>query len=597
MVVSEVSMPEVPPMRGNPFDLRPIERSRAGDLVARNEILTAWKEHMHGQSPRMLLLVGERGSGRTSLINTISSQTNRHFVGQYWHDEDPLKRVLSEISVTFGGHEVPQTMHQTVERLIETLDVGDGPLPLIALDYPSNVDFTPFLNLISPILQRLRALVVVSLTNAQLAALEEPVRELYDKPVYLEPLTSKQIQDLANIRVRRMARERWKINPRLLDSVRASTGGNPRDVIHLLRDLIDEKRGMGAEGTFQRLFSWQAPFEPEPAQVAVVETEPEGQFEPVDEPQLPLPVEDEIEDDWDVEPDDMWGSEEEDPEPEEEPEPEPEMETTHREWEGVEVDAPITKRAGVESSRITDWASERGGFVLMDEGTEPPPKQTRSGGFSGLMGRSRKVSDHMPIGSDNDTPIIESPPPSPPPTPLDDPKPKLVEPDELGAAPKAIDTSAIPIDERPVFASEGELWTVDSDLEETLPEISSNPPESEAYEAVEPVFEEISSDSGNADDLAPTSALANIAPRWESADALDEAHLSSMSDAERLVISIAGQREVSPSDPEIQARLEVGRPRLSQIYNALKRSGILSVRKEGRSRLFKLSEAATEMLQ
>ena len=203
----------------------------------------------------------------------------------------------------------------------------------------------------------------------------------------------------------------------------------------------------------------------------------------------------------------------------------------------------------------------------------------------------------MPIGSDNDTPIIESPPPSPPPTPLDDPKPKLVEPDELGAAPKAIDTSAIPIDERPVFASEGELWTVDSDLEETLPEISSNPPESEAYEAVEPVFEEISSDSGNADDLAPTSALANIAPRWESADALDEAHLSSMSDAERLVISIAGQREVSPSDPEIQARLEVGRPRLSQIYNALKRSGILSVRKEGRSRLFKLSEAATEMLQ
>ena len=313
-------MLDVPPMRGNPFDLRPIERSRAEDLVARNEILIAWREYMHSQSPRMLLLVGERGSGRTSLINTISSQTTRHFVGQYWHDDDPLKRVLSEISVTFGGHEVPQTMHQTIERLIESLDIEDGPLPLIALDYPSNADFTTFLTLISPILQRLRALVVVSLTNAQLASLEEPVRNLYDKPVHLEPLTSEQIQNLADNRVRRMARgERWPINHRLLDSVRASTGGNPRDVIHLLRDLIDEKRGTGAEGTFERLFGWQTPSEPEPAQAAVVETEPEKRFEPPNDPQPPSPAEeDEIEDDWDVEPDDMW----EEDQPELEPEPE-----------------------------------------------------------------------------------------------------------------------------------------------------------------------------------------------------------------------------------------------------------------------------------
>jgi hypothetical protein len=348
---------------------------------------------------------------------------------------------------------------------------------------------------------------------------------------------------------------------------------------------------MGAEGTFERLFGWQAPFEPEPAQAAVVETEAEGRFEPADEPQSPLPVEEETEDDWDVEPDDMW---EGDPEPEEEPE----LETTLWEGEGEEeVDAPTTEHRETESSRITDWAPEEGAFVLMDEGTEPPPKQTRSGGFSGLMGRSRQVSDQIPIGADKSTPIIESLPPSLPPTPLDDPKPKPMEPDERGAAPKAIDTSAIPIDERPVFASEGELWTVDSDLEETLPEISANPPESESYEAVEPVFEEIASDSGNVYDLTPTSAPASIASRWESADALNETHLGSMSDAERLVTSIAGQREVSPSDPEIQARLEVGRPRLSQIYNALQRSGILLVRKEGRSRLFKLSEAAAEMLQ
>lgn len=599
MVVSDVSMLDVPPLRGNPFDLRPIERSRAEDIVARDEILTAWREHMLSQSPRMLLIVGERGSGRTSLINALSSQTTRHFVGQYWHEEDPLKRVLSEISVTFGGHEVPQTMHQTVERLVETLDIEDGPLPLIALDYPSNVDITPFLTLIAPILQRLRALVVVALTNAQLAALEEPVQDLFDKPVHLEPLTSRQIQSLADNRVRRMAREKWPIHPRLLDSVRASTGGNPRAVIRLLRDLIDEKRGTGAVGTFERLLGWDAPFEPEPVQAATVETEIEEQYEPLGEPQLPVSVEeDELEDDWDVEPDDMW--EDEGPESEEEAEPD----TEPRE-EDEEDDVQPAEQGATEPSIITDWAPEKGGFVLMEEGTEPPPKQTRPGpppkqtrpgGFSGLMGRSRQVSDHMPTGAD-DTPIMESQPPSPPSIPPTDFEPEPADPPKQWTAPKSIDTSAVPIAERPVFATKGELWTVDSDLEETLPKTPDDSPEPEAFDTLEPAFEEeFSSESGIVEDAPPTSAPVSIGPRWESADALNEAHLGSMSDAERLVVSFAGQREISPSDPEIQARLEVGRPRLSQIYNALQRSGILSVRKEGRSRLFKLSDAAAEML-
>jgi DNA-binding transcriptional ArsR family regulator len=591
MVVSDVSMLDIPPLRGNPFDLRPIERSRAEDIVARGEILTVWREHMHSQSPRMLLIVGERGSGRTSLINVLSSQTTRHFVSQYWHDENPLKRVLSEISVTFGGHTVPQTMHQTVEQLVETLDIEDGPLPLIALDYPSNVDITPFLTLIAPILQRLRALVVVALTNAQLAALEEPVQALFDKPVHLEPLTSSQIQSLADNRVRRMAREKWPINLRLLDSVRASTGGNPRDVIHLLRDLIDEKRGTGAEGTFERLLGWNAPFKPEPVQAAIVETKIEEKYEPLEEPQLPVSVEeDEIEDDWDVEPDDMWGDEGlesgEDAEPDTEPREEDEEDNVHHPAE----------QGDTEPFRITDWAPEKGGFMLMEEGTEPPPKQSRSGGFSGLMGRSRQVSDHMPTGTD-DTPITESHTPSPPSITPHDFEPEPANPPKQRTAPKSIDTSTTSTAESPVFATEGELWTVDSDLEDTLPEIPDDPLEPEAFDTLEPAFEEeFPSDPGIVEEAPPTYAPVNIGPRWESADALDEAHLGSMSDAERLVVSIAGQREISPSDTEIQARLEVGRPRLSQIYNALQRSGILSARKEGRSRLFKLSDAAAEML-
>ena len=79
---------------------------------------------------------------------------------------------------------------------------------------------------------------------------------------------------------------------------------------------------------------------------------------------------------------------------------------------------------------------------------------------------------------------------------------------------------------------------------------------------------------------------------WESDNPLDESKLGLLNEAEIMILEASAAREISPSDAELQARLEVGRPRLSQIYNELFRSGLLSVRKQGRKRLFRISEAA-----
>ncbi len=587
MVVSDVSMLDVPPLRGNPFDSRPIERSRAHEIVGMEEVLITWKEHMHSQSPRMLLLVGERGSGRTSLINAISSQTTKHFVGYYWHKEDPLNRALNEIAVTFCGHEVPPTMHQKVERIVETLDSDTGPLPLIAFDYPAEVDISPFLTLILPILQRLRALVVVSLSNSQLLSLEEGVKEAFDEPDNIEPFTTKQIQDLCDARIRRMAREKWTIRPELLDSIRSRTGGNARSVVTILRDLIDEKRGLGSHGTLEGLTSWDSqkatiPEQSEPNREEF-EDSPSGKqptsriFPPQNEQeeslggdqeesvsQIETPVD---EDDWDQEPDDMWDEEEETP-----------------------LDEPDEENQPKDPARITDWTVEDGTILTIEEGTEPPIRPQSPKGFTGLVSRSKITNDEMPSGPDYSTPIQEPETPASPikrlPRENSVPKPNL----DLSETPiKSVSTEPEPPEEKRVFHSEGELWTVDSELEETLPE----PSDSEENETPEP-----SSAEDFDPPLTPSEPPTIIpGPIWESESTLEEGHLRSMSEAERLVVSIASQREISPSDAEIQARLEVGRPRLSQIYNSLQKSGILSVRKEGRSRLFKLSVAASDFLQ
>ena len=596
MVVRRVSSLDIPTLRGNPFDSRPIERNRAGEIVGRQEILIRWKEHMHSQSPRLILLSGERGSGRTSLINAISSQTNERFIGTYWHSDDPLNCALDELAITFCGYEVPPTMHQKVERVVETLDSGSGPLPLVALDYPAHVDVSSFLPLIVPILQRFRALVIISLSNSQLASLDEGVREVFDEYATIAPFSNDQIQTLCNSRIRKMSPEKWNINEELLEAIASRTGGNARLVVSLLSDLVDERRNMGKEGTLESLTSWKSPEtndmgeslvdesinedileEPENSGIQAEEQSSKSVFDfetLVDEEEIEQDSIDE--EDWDVEPEDMW---EED-----------ESGDIEELEEDVEEVAP--HQLDDDLGNTSDWSMDDGTALSMEAGTEPPRRDSTRG-FFGLVSRSRITNDEMPTGPDDSVPVrdadVESPPKSSESVQRAQKDPVI---DEYLMS---VNTDDPRLEEKQVLFSEGELWTVDSELEDTLPEIQEDAdfepeeglPETEI--APQNVVEET--------EMEVQRPITLLGPKWESEKTVDSDHISSMNDAERLIVSIASSREISPSDAEIQARLEVGRPRLSQIYNSLHKSGILAVRKQGRSRLFKISEAAEELLR
>ena len=600
MVLSDLSPSDLPTLRGNPFDSRPIERNRASEIVGRDDTMIRWKEHMHSQSPRMILLTGERGSGRTSLINAISSLTDDRFVGTYWHSDDPLNCALDELAITFCGHEIPPSMHQKVERIVETLDTLSGPLPLVALDYPSHVDLATFLSLILPILQRLRALVVVSVSNSQMASLDENTREVFDEIVTVEPLSREQIQLLSDLRIRRMSPEKWHINSDLLGAIMSRTGGNPRSVIGILRDLVDEGRGLGSKGTLESLTSWSSQKKETTPDYDIGKHQLGNVTAPIHEPQDaileetvedwpeeedPDIIENEAEDeDWDVEPDDMWPTDEG---PQEESVID---EIDEEEYSEILPDSEITSE---NPEKITGWAADEGAILSMDEGTEPP-SSGRNRGFSGLVNRSKITNDSMPKGPDYTVPIQEPDIGEFKATPKEAPIVERQQPIPSEENRKSISTETPSFEEKRVLFSEGELWTVDSDLEETLPELSSEP----EFEPEEPPVESEIVDTIEEQPQITNSETPIIVrgPSWESKDIVDQNHLGSMSDAERLVVSVASSREISPSDAEIQARLEVGRPRLSQIYNSLHKSGILAVRKEGRSRLFKLSEGAGSLL-
>ena len=598
MMGEAVSLLDLPPLRGNPFDLRPIESTRAQDIVGRDSLMTRLREHIISESPRMVLLVGESGSGRTSLVNALSSQVSKKFVGQFWPHDEAVSSVMNEIAVNFIGHNVPPSTGQMCERLIETLEQSTGPLPLIALDYPSNTPMNDFLARMTPLLQRLKALVLVTLTPAQLTSLDEEVLDVFDSPEHLDGLSEAQIQKLADNLVRRKARERWIINPDLLTAIHGNTAGNPRAVVRLCRGLIDERRGVGSEGTLERLVGWQRIVQEEDEEPPVTPPlVPEIESEPVIEP-----VEDG--EDWDVEPDDMWEDEAEPEDQSEEFDWDEELPEPDDIWDDVPVSESETEShlpPPEENQETLD------SFLFTDEDSEHLVQPRQVGGLSGLADRSQRISASMPEGPD-ETPItvaenrpqLTPAPIRPPPRP--NPEPAFV----TDAKP---DTSVPPTQDQPVMAAEGALWTVDSSLGSSLPALDAEPktspepvfdidhsptpslPDPPAPAAVvpEPVFEE--------PEPAPPRIPIPLGPAWDVDEPLNRARVATASDAERTVLAAAKAREISPSDPELQALLEVGRPRLSQIFNGLRKAGLLSVRKQGRTRLFKLSRAASLELE
>ena len=664
MAEGPASILDLPPLRGNPFDLRPIEANRAEYLVGRDGLLAECREHLISQTPRLLLLVGDRGSGRTSFLNTLASTTSRRpFIGQFWPEaDDPVQGIIHELSVYLGGFDIPPSIQQVSDNMVEILDKETGTLPLIAFDYPANVDLNHMLSRLSPLLQRLRALVVVAVTPSQLAGLDEGVLGIFDDPHHLENLDEKQIQVLSNRRISRAANQKWNIRPSLLTAIQQHTDGNPRRIIRLLRDLIDERHNPAEGGVLDRLTTWRAPpVQSEPTIFEEVEIEPELEepTEMFEEEELELventsPIddfemeeEDEPADLWDDDEEDSWNDEFEAPDEiwntPEEPEPlEVEEERLHQAEQ-----IPEPESTEPEPSEVYQRADDESGFYFVEEGTEPPelPEYRKpKGNFGRLLGRTQQANDRMPTTGD-DTPIQVAEPHKSlvPKTPVREMPLASVE-DEHSTA--RIDTSVQSGAEESVFHDDQSVWIVDQDSKSTLPD------DPRVFQPIvpepEPIVEEIETewfvDDGSAEEMpeeihveipepipepifepepsqvsipaipvtpppppvpippqtpvqVPVQVPVSLGPTWEPDLPLNPIVLQTLTEAERMIVEASSTREVSPSDDELQARLEVGRSRLSQIYNGMRRKGLLSVRKQGRTRYFKLSEAANQHLR
>ena len=536
----------LPHMRANPFSSRPIEATDYTLLVGRNDLMANLRHPLRFGSPRLVVLLGERGSGRTSILQSLSNLSPTSYPFSYYPDENPSKTLLHEMYCLIAGYDIPASTNTLVEEMVAALEGKSGDLPLITFDFPGvgGADLAQVFERLTPVLGRLRALVVVALTPAQLAAWSDDLQHEYDITESLEDFDSSTIRSLIDKRITRVSNEGWNAPQSLIDDALAHTGGRAAKVVRHFRDLIDSERGASTAFSRKQEMIESMELEPNDAKSRMApQVEPLESLDEEIEPETVVEEDTEVETSTETAPGDFnWDIPEMQPEPEEEFPEEPIEES----FEDAEDEPSGFESPSLDVDEIEDpdMSQALGGAILqMEPGTEPPPTMHA---FGGLANRQRTAK--VEIG-------------------LDD----ALRPKAIGPMTAKPDTNMRLSPEEPTIESEEATYWVSDSL-----------PEHEPAPVMDPVAAKSIGESLRKN--KPKPAASTLPLNFEKVTSLNESEIS--------IVEASIAREVSPSDSALQAYLAVGRPRLSQIFNGLHKAGILSVRKKGRTRLFRISDQA-----
>ncbi|MDG1541589.1 MAG: hypothetical protein P8Q39_01970 [Candidatus Thalassarchaeaceae archaeon] len=615
-------------------------------MVGRDEVFTALANNIRLASPRVVAVVGEKGSGRSSLVQSVASTADQiHTV--FWPSRDLVTTILHQIYCDLmKDFETPPVHSMMIDRLEEELAGRTGLLPVIIFDHsllPGPV-LAEVLSQLMPVLTKIRALTIITLTPGQKSGFPEELLSEMDVTPPLESLTRDEMARLISKRVHKASRSSWTAPDALLDRVMKESGGHVGRAMRFLRDVVDHTRGMPLidgrkldlkvevttkpttvveDSTFQRVVDAVPPMTEVNVKVSEtteIDTQPEElPFSSEEEENTPTGVESstieqidppkeapEFDESQTLFPSlsdaaDMWKDFGDDNGPQLDSTEETDVEEPAIPSESDSDSVESSSEAGAEEQWKSEFSDEMGGAEVLEmaEGTAPA---FGGGRFGGLRSRNKKA--HIGIQAGNKG------------APRKTQGPREAKPNEEESDPN--DLRRINTNDQNT-----ELWIQDGmdspigDSPNIKPQqmqpsanVSSNPesipsPNTQFEETIE--WEEEPQVEGNEswdeqpeatpeDVLSALSSIRRVAPPREPDIVLDINALSNLNNAETLILTQAVEREVSPSDNLLQDELGVGRPRLSQIFNGLLKSGILTVRKQGRSRMYRISAPAKDHL-
>ena len=483
-------------------------------LIGRDEISARWTRFLKARTARMVLLIGENGSGRSSLMRCVSEETGKSVHLDMFPTSEHAHKILHEIFVSLVGFDVPSSTQEMVSRLVSETESFEGPIPLISLDF-SNVDgkhLSEVLSTLTAPLERLNALVVVVLSTEQRAQWPTALVNRFDHDDVIHPLEIEEVKELCQTRIASASKISWEMPQLALEYVFEKTSGSPSKVMRLMRDMVDEERANPREMKYD---------EPTPEIVHTVFEEEQVPQEDTEEDTGPI---------FDLDLEEL----------EKEPE-------------------------------------------IMVAESSPQSFPLPMGAFRALAARNRVNKQEAPPFDKN---AAKKP----------------------AREPEGVDANHLWVSDNPEAMLVQENEDVEDDDLEDFPaedfqdytEVQSSPEIiSQPVGDVEGLFTQLLDALNVPEGLGLAELLAAMrrpSIGQKESNPLDVHTLRNLSKSEAVLVEVASSREFSPSDNRLRDRLNVGRPRMSQMSNRLYRAGILSVQQKGRTRMFKLTNDARAQL-
>ena len=611
---------DLPPLDANPFSTLSLESSDSNLLVGRQHMLSVLSQYIQFRSPRRILLVGEHGSGRTSLLRCASKIAPLSVHIDHISRMDAGLNLLKDIYSRFVSSNVPENRNDLTMKILEASQNFAKALPLIVID-ASTVDVSALnvaLRDTLPTLERIQAVIVVVLETKDKAMLHESVLQRLDQMQPLANLSLEEIQLLVERRIQQSTSQPFTFGKEDAQHLLEQTSGLPSSVIRVMRDAIDNAK-MSQYTYVEPHYESSTPISEPVHSPSLFEAPPQSSFESLfSEPEEPI---------------------------EESIEP---MNVEHIDKDSeallIEQDTRIMESIedmnlfDLDLDQLTEDQHNQAELKILEtvedikEGYDavppnakpevferPPLDELTPKGMTGLFTRSRdfldKEHEEPPqakmVEVDNGVELWEHP--------------SFQQSDSAEEEISEEDSAFMLHDEVGFMEHESESDTADEfemdvmemdNLSQSIPPI----PEIELDLDTAPVSNGLLSELAGMVPVMKALQRAIMAPdevgsaiqRRKLIEALEALQrqptgakqnyslnatvLSALTGHEIAVISIAHSRRYSPSDEELLGQLDIKRARLSQISNRLLKAGILSVRTLGRNRYYELTQAARAQL-
>ena len=589
---------DFPVLSGNPFSTSPLETGQKSLYVGRLDIRGRISRHINFRSNRRLLLVGEMGSGRTSLLRCSASEAPVYVHIDHISASNPAHSLLENLYSELIDYDIPKSRNELVHKIVEASRTYESKIPLIVIDMPTveTSVMTVALRDALPSLERLQAVIVVVVEPKQRSNLPDSILHSFASIETLEPLSVDEVKVLVEKRVSSATSQEFKLSTEDAQNLHSMSGGKPSEVIRYMRDSIDQS--LHSDSSEQNYYAAEN-------NLFSSNLEVKEKHEIHNQPDLSSLTEESHESLIDSQESEIidasipWQQREKI-----EDNSIPSVEVS--EIFGFDLDLEELSDSKLEDEPLEELTfsatPDNEEIIIADSNPRP---SINAGTFNALLGRTRDFSSEK----DGDTEEI-----------IKDNDSKGA---ELWVSKDLIEPVKIEMDyseEESATLIHDEIGLPELDLEQTIDfddvvneyqEIEENDDidkiQSNNYEQISPLIKvlhdllvmNISSDKVSSNPNKLAEALSNMRreKQGEKQDfTLNPLVLSSLSNSESYVVSIAQQRRFSPSDKEILTELKIKRPRLSQISNRLLKSGILNVRTVGRSRFFELTQAARAQL-